>query len=88
MKIGTSKRRRAVIVAIAALGLVGAGGVVVTGDASAVRSDEMRVDDARGVRAAYQTGAMAGTSETYVDMREDGSYYDPSLERRVSPPVR
>ena len=71
MKIDTSKRRRAVIVAIAALGLVGAGGIAVTGDASAVRSDE--------------TVAPPGTSETYVDMREDGSYYDPSLGRRVSP---
>jgi hypothetical protein len=88
MKIDTSKRRRAVIVAIAALGLVGAGGVAVTGDAAAVRSDEVRVDDARGVHAPYKTGAMGGTSETFVDMRDDGSYYDPSLERRVSPPAR
>ena len=82
MNIDTSKRRRAVIVAIAALGLVGAGGVAVTGDASAVRSEETRVDDAR---APYETVALPGTSETYVDMREDGSYYDPSLGRRVSP---
>jgi len=80
MRIDTSKRHQAVVVAIAALGLVGAGGVAVTGDASAVRSDETRVDDARG-----ETVALPGTSETYVDMREDGSYYDPSLGRRVSP---
>jgi hypothetical protein len=31
----------------------------------------------------YETGALAGTSETFVDMRSDGSYYDPSLGRRV-----
>jgi hypothetical protein len=26
---------------------------------------------------------LVGTSETFVDMRADGSYYDPSLGRRV-----
>src|SRR5215218_3310371 len=31
----------------------------------------------------HETGALAGTSETFVDMRPDGSYYDPSLGRRV-----
>jgi hypothetical protein len=31
----------------------------------------------------HETGALAGTSETFVDMRADGSYYDPSLGRRV-----
>jgi hypothetical protein len=32
----------------------------------------------------YETGALVGTSETYVDVREDGSYYDPEVGRRVS----
>jgi hypothetical protein len=32
----------------------------------------------------HETGALAGTSETFVDMRADGSYYDPSLGRRVA----
>jgi hypothetical protein len=32
----------------------------------------------------HETGALAGTAETYVDMRADGSYYDPSLGRRIS----
>jgi hypothetical protein len=31
------------------------------------------------------TVALPGTSETYVEMQDDGSYYDPSLGRRVSP---
>jgi hypothetical protein len=31
----------------------------------------------------HETGALLGTSETYVDMRADGSYYDPSVGRRV-----
>jgi hypothetical protein len=32
----------------------------------------------------HQTGVVAGTSETFTNMREDGSYYDPSLGRRVA----
>jgi hypothetical protein len=31
----------------------------------------------------YETGVAMGTSETYVEVRADGSYYDPSLQRRV-----
>jgi hypothetical protein len=33
----------------------------------------------------HETGVLVGTSETFADMREDGSYYDPSLDRRVLP---
>jgi hypothetical protein len=29
------------------------------------------------------TSALGGTSETFADVRADGSYYDPSLGRRV-----
>jgi hypothetical protein len=32
----------------------------------------------------HETGTDVGTSETYADVREDGSYYDPSLGRRIS----
>jgi hypothetical protein len=31
----------------------------------------------------HETGALMGTSETYVDVHADGSYYDPSIGRRV-----
>jgi hypothetical protein len=31
----------------------------------------------------HETGALVGTSETYVDLRDDGSYFDPSIGRRV-----
>ena len=31
----------------------------------------------------HETGALVGTSETYVDVHADGSYYDPSIGRRV-----
>ena len=33
----------------------------------------------------HETGVLVGTSETFADMHEDGSYYDPSLGRRVLP---
>ena len=32
----------------------------------------------------HETGALVGTSETYIDVRSDGSYYDPSVGRRVA----
>lgn len=31
----------------------------------------------------HETGALLGTSETYIDVRADGSYFDPSIGRRV-----
>jgi hypothetical protein len=31
----------------------------------------------------HETGVLVGTSETYVDVRADGSYFDPSIGRRV-----
>jgi hypothetical protein len=31
----------------------------------------------------HETGALVGTSETFIDLRADGSYYDPSIGRRV-----
>jgi hypothetical protein len=44
-------------------------------------------DDLPGDRSVpfwpHETGALMGTSETFVDVRADGSYYDPSIGRRV-----
>ena len=31
----------------------------------------------------HETGALVGTSETYIDVGADGSYFDPSIGRRV-----
>jgi hypothetical protein len=31
----------------------------------------------------HETGALVGTSETYVDVHADGSYFDPSIGHRV-----
>ena len=39
--------------------------------------------DARVPFWPYETGALMGTSETYVDVHDDGSYFDPSIGRRV-----
>ena len=81
MKIDVTKRRRAAVVAIATLGLVGTAG----GATSALDAAETRAADTPVPLESNVTGALPGTSETYVDMRDDGSYYDPSLGRRVSP---
>ena len=32
----------------------------------------------------HETGVSVGTSETFADVQVDGSYYDPSLGRRVA----
>lgn len=32
----------------------------------------------------HETGALVGTSETFLNVETDGSYYDPSLGRRVA----
>ena len=34
----------------------------------------------------HETGALMGSSETFVDVGKDGSYYDPSIGRRVAEP--
>ena len=31
----------------------------------------------------HETGALVGTSETFINLGADGSYYDPSIGRRV-----
>jgi hypothetical protein len=33
--------------------------------------------------SSSSTGALGGTSETFVDVQANGSYFDPSLGRRV-----
>jgi hypothetical protein len=85
MKIDTTKRRRAAAVAIAALAIVGTGGGAVTSNASSLKAAETPAEDTAVPVTATDAFGLAGTSETFTDMREDGSYYDPSLARRVSP---
>jgi len=74
MQRHTTKSRLAVIGAITALGLA----------ASAPAGTAPPPGDTTVAFWPYETGALVGTSETYVDVREDGSYYDPEVGRRVS----
>ena len=83
MKTKKTKKRSAAIAAVAALGLV-ATALAVTDGGSALRPVEPAKSDVPAGSWPHETGALAGTSETFVDMHEDGSYYDQSLGRRVS----
>jgi hypothetical protein len=74
MQRHTTQSRLAVIGAIIALGLA----------ASAPTGTAALPGDSTVAFWPYATGALVGTSETYVDVREDGSYYDPEVGRRVS----
>jgi hypothetical protein len=76
----TIARQIIVIAAVVAFGLV-VGLMAASGAAGAGG----RQTDTSSPRWLHETGALAGTSETFVDMRADGSYYDPSLGRRVYP---
>jgi hypothetical protein len=42
--------------------------------------------DASAAFWPHETGVSLGTSETFTDVRADGSYFDPSLGRRVAGP--
>jgi hypothetical protein len=79
--------RRRAIAAVAALALIGgsAGAVTFAATRDASPASGTMPDRTRAPFWPHETGALAGTAETYVDMRADGSYYDPSLGRRVSP---
>ena len=76
-----SRRARltAAVAAVAALGIgVGPAGSRSTGDS-----------DLPGDRPVafwpFETGVLVGTSETFIDVHDDGSYFDPSIDRRVLP---
>jgi hypothetical protein len=76
-KRSTRTRIVAVAVSMGALGLAG----------TAPAGEEMPGD--RSVPFwPHETGALMGTSETFVDVRGDGSYYDPSIGRRVAAVVQ
>jgi hypothetical protein len=47
------------------------------------RSCSLRLPPAPAQPAAGAQQEFGGTSETFTDVREDGSYFDPSLGRRV-----
>ena len=76
--------RRFLIVAFAAAALLVPGAQAVAGAGSASSETDMLPGETSSAFWPHETGVAVGTSETYVDVREDGSYYDPSIGRRVS----
>lgn len=82
MQALTNKLRLATVGALAALGLAFGAAPV---DASAAGT---LPGDTPVPFWPYETGTPVGTSETYTEMGDDGSYYDPSIGRRVVPAER
>jgi hypothetical protein len=77
----TSRRR--IITAVATLAVV-ASGLAIAGDGLGRTPVPPGKSNVPNGSWPHQTGVVAGTSETFTNMREDGSYYDPSLGRRVA----
>ena len=70
--------RAKVVVAVASTTLV-----LVASPTAAVGSDDGLHGDSSVPFWPHETGALVGTSETFIDVRADGSYYDPSSGKRV-----
>ena len=79
MKVRTTKTRVVTVVAVAMLGVVGPAAA----DGTEPASENLPGDDTSVPFWPHETGALMGTSETFIDMQEDGSYYDASAGRRV-----
>jgi hypothetical protein len=58
---------------------------IVVSPAAAVGNDDGLHGDGSVPFWPHETGALVGTSETFIDVRADGSYFDPSVGRRVAP---
>ena len=58
---------------------------IVVSPAAAVGNDDGLHGDGSVPFWPHETGALVGTSETFIDVRADGSYFDPSIGRRVAP---
>jgi hypothetical protein len=56
---------------------------VASHNASLSTESEMLPGDGSVPLWPHETGALVGTSETFIDFSDDGSYYDPSIGRRV-----
>jgi hypothetical protein len=88
----TGRVRLAAAGAIAALGVIPAmSGAAVAGSATAslpLQNSTTATTTLPGDSSVpfwpYETGVAVGTSETYVDVRADGSYLDPGIGLRVS----
>ena len=58
---------------------------IVVSPAASVGNDDGLHGDGSVPFWPHETGALVGTSETFIDVRADGSYFDPSVGRRVAP---
>lgn len=58
-------------------------GIVAGPAASDSTEDEVLSGDNSIPFWPFETGVAVGTSETFVDVRDDGSYVDPGIGRRV-----
>jgi hypothetical protein len=77
MKLRSTRTRVVTVVACAALGVVGPAA------ADGTENENLPGDNNSVPFWPHETGALMGTSETFVDMQSDGSYYDASVGRRV-----
>lgn len=84
MEKRSTKRIALLVATLSAMGILASPGVVAHAFANDEAS-EVRIlpGDSSVPFWPHETGALMGTSETFVDMRADGSYYDPSVGRRV-----
>lgn len=72
-------KRLVTVLACAALGVV----APAAADGTEPASENLPGDNNSVPFWPHETGALMGTSETFVDMQADGSYYDASAGRRV-----
>ena len=77
MKWRNTRKRIVTVAAFAALGVVGPAA------ADGAENENLPGDNNSVPFWPHETGALMGTSETFVDMQEDGSYFDASAGRRV-----
>ncbi len=71
------------VVPIAAVAAVAALGIVAAPAGSRSTGDRDLPGDSSVPFWPHETAVDVGTSETFVDVRDDGSYFDPSIGRRV-----
>ena len=78
-----STRSKRTLIVTAAACLIGCGVASGSTAADGVAPSSDVPGDAAVPFWPHETGALVGTSETYLDVRADGSYFDPSIGRRV-----
>ena len=72
--------RTKIVAAVASTALA----IVVSPAAGAANDDRLHGDSSVPFWP-HETGALVGTSETFIEVWADGSYFDPSVGRRITP---